>query len=540
MKLFNFPNSAATGGTAPWQTSYTPQYTTNSQTSSWEGYNYGWDHTAGSTCGYAGDATLPVEKWYRLRFSDTGSSTHEPYINYVYHDLRSESCTTYDCNTSTQSNTQCFSFPDARMHPKDPNQTYPAKHSPDLLPDVRDLANAKIQCAWAGGQTSVPDAVGILYDVGLANAGTGQLRVDVPKPGESCTTSATCPIGLTCNSGTCQYASCGVTADCDGLECIDGYCSPPSCSTSNPCEHGPGCIFDGFCPPAFPSSEGEKPCTSNANCLPSEECVFSGGAGTCFARSCIDDGDCPNGYCWEAQNKCVPQPAECTSQSTSCECELGDTGTCAPATYQVVMGLGGAIWSYPLDVDYGEDDACLVIPNMWAASSYRATSSCMNVDFPSRDASWASSCSADMDGILYRDYSVQKSGVNKPFDFEIKGKWPAPVLPISCTTNQQNLVAGEELQINGEVVVLDRRSINTTFQRLSTFSNKDVYLEAYVDPDENFPQQRTLENNVGRAKFRVPTFSGPGTVNWGTFCQKTLECNYNTTGACGRYFGDTP
>lgn len=67
-----------------------------------------------------------------------------------------------------------------------------------------------------------------------------------------------------------------------------------------------------------------------------------------------------------------------------------------------------------------------------------------------------------------------------------------------------------------------------------------IYLEAYVDPNQNFPQQRTVENNVGRAKFRVPTFSGPGSVIWTSFCQEKLYCNYSLDGACGRYFGGTP
>jgi peptidoglycan-associated lipoprotein len=100
---------------------------------------------------------------------------------------------------------------------------------------------------------------------------------------QQCRDSADCPVGSSCNAGTCQAIPgyCRSKSDCPAnQECIANRCR--ACSGDKECPGGQHCV-KGAC-------TAKKPCRSENDCAQNEDCV--------------------NGFC-TTEKAAAPPPTEC-------------------------------------------------------------------------------------------------------------------------------------------------------------------------------------------------------------------------------------
>lgn len=125
----------------------------------------------------------------------------------------------------------------------------------------------------------------------------GLLACADPPPDGRCATERDCRPGQICVDGLCGGApACALDADCAARQiCLDGACSARSCRDEGDCPDRP-CI-DGWCrPPASGLCADDRDCPSGA-CVDGR-CTVDPCPATGCAALCGADEDCPDdGYC---------------------------------------------------------------------------------------------------------------------------------------------------------------------------------------------------------------------------------------------------
>ncbi len=166
----------------------------------------------------------------------------------------------------------------------------------------------------------------------------------------SCTATADCTGGNTCQQGSCgkkqNGQACAGAAECQSSFCVDGFCCNSAC--------GGSCVFCGFpgsrgrctnTPPGTPdpraacADTGAASCGTNGRCNGNRGCQRYPNGTACRAESCdagsnreTQDGTCAAGSCvTPAATSCAPFRCNGASCGSSC---ANDSQCVAPATCQ--------------------------------------------------------------------------------------------------------------------------------------------------------------------------------------------------------------
>ncbi|MGH7438949.1 MAG: hypothetical protein ACRENE_24950, partial [Polyangiaceae bacterium] len=90
---------------------------------------------------------------------------------------------------------------------------------------------------------------------------------------------------------------CTTDSQCDAGVCRTAAQAPACASGTGPSFCLPACAADDQCPPADQCTAGHCVPRTCSTCPSYLNCVGGSASGTCQAKSCGSDADCPKGYC---------------------------------------------------------------------------------------------------------------------------------------------------------------------------------------------------------------------------------------------------
>lgn len=178
-----------------------------------------------------------------------------------------------------------------------------------------------------------------------------------------CANCPQCPLGETCNNGTCGAPStCGPTAPCAGTDvCDNGTCRPcqgaecggTDCTVSG-CDNGEQCnTTTKQCEPVTgPTAEGCDTCANATECGDGWKCAPLPTGNACLPP-CTTGDDCETGWICQTGN-CTPASFRCDGCVTA-GCPSGDA--CNPGNNQCVDAAPNC-GSCGNDWECGDGNAC--------------------------------------------------------------------------------------------------------------------------------------------------------------------------------------
>lgn len=488
------------------------------------------------------------DQWFRIKAEKTGFDT---YVSYRYHDY-DETCNVVDCDTGDTVQRKCEDWKEFNID----SSTAPRKALPDLMVDVRSLKQNYIYCAWhnsAPGSGFAPDDISIRASLGTANVGSGLFYVEQPRPGSDCSTDNHCPSGTICNVNTerCIPQSCTSSFQCPPeLECSSGKCKPKSC-TAMP-DGTSSCSVDGGLNSCLPTGTcSPHPVTGNKPCNASSDCTVAGTTcsnGFCVGRACnVLFNPCPSpttalgaatqcyqGICQipdENQAWCH-YDSDCLSSN---DCII-DRERCIVPTLQVISGENGQASSRKIidaPITYHPNHQHLHLDSYAEMAIIKHDESC-RIDLDRREdyqinnqgSSWEEDCLVNTGGKI--SFCVTDLG---EFDREIQNLYGPNRFfegDAQCYRVVQGLTPGWKdvyaYNLVGQMIWLGNgRSPIHISNIKNTYSGKEFYLEAYVDPDEIF-DDRNRDNNWARVNISFPTLDDSQPLWWEQFCDVEIDC----------------